>query len=93
VSLFFGRWRFLTNGDDNFVGFAVVIFGTLVIGLVANGLFSLVVCSVLWPSSSMTDGVLVLVLSPDLPLYSSLTPSNSPINNGWVDAVFCYILE
>ncbi len=36
--MFFGRWRFLTNGDDNFVRFAFVIFGALVFALVASGL-------------------------------------------------------
>jgi len=35
VCRFFGRWRFLTNGDYNLVGFAVVIFG---LGLIAFGL-------------------------------------------------------
>jgi hypothetical protein len=38
VSLFFGRWRFLTNGYDHLVAVTFVIFGALVIALVANGL-------------------------------------------------------
>jgi hypothetical protein len=35
MSLFFGRWRFLTNGDNNFVGFFAIV---LVCGLIAFGL-------------------------------------------------------
>ena len=35
VCRFFGRWRFLTNGDYNLVGFAVVFWG---LGLIAFGL-------------------------------------------------------
>ena len=37
MSLFFGRWRFLTNGYDYLVAVAFVIFGCLVIALVIDG--------------------------------------------------------
>jgi len=38
MSLFFGRWRFLTNGDDHLVRLALAIFGILAIALVTSGL-------------------------------------------------------
>jgi hypothetical protein len=38
MSLFFGRWRFLTNGDDYLVRLALAIFGILSIALVTSGL-------------------------------------------------------
>jgi hypothetical protein len=37
MSLFFGRWRFLTNGYDHLIAVAFAIFGALVIALVTNG--------------------------------------------------------
>jgi hypothetical protein len=38
MSLFFGRWRFLTNGYDHFVVVAFIVFGALVFAMVASGL-------------------------------------------------------
>jgi hypothetical protein len=61
VSLFFGRWRFLTNGYDHFVAVALVVFGALVFALVASG-FVLIggLLSVLTFILN-NDGVIVLV--------------------------------
>jgi hypothetical protein len=63
MSLFFGRWRFLTNGYDHFVVVAFAIFGVLVISLVTNGLLLVGVLLSALAFVLDDDGVIVFVFA------------------------------
>jgi hypothetical protein len=70
MSLFFGRWRFLTNGYDHLVAVAFAVFGVLVFVLVTNGFVLIGGLLSALAFVLNNDGVIVLIL----PLCSSSDP-------------------